>query len=74
VSAPYSSYISSGVTAFFRLLPIFPYSRVTGSPSYGTAVALLDLGTLDVDAAGVGVGVGLDVALVEQPVERLLAS
>ncbi len=32
VSAPYSSYISSGVTMFFRLLPILPYSRVTCSP------------------------------------------
>ena len=32
VSAPNSSYISSGVTMFFRLLPIFPYSRKTVSP------------------------------------------
>ena len=34
VSAPYCSYMSSGETAFFRLLPILPYSRVTGLPSY----------------------------------------
>ena len=33
VSAPYASYMSSGETAFFRLLPILPHSRVTGSPS-----------------------------------------
>ena len=33
VSAPYWSYMSSGETAFFRLLPILPHSRVTGSPS-----------------------------------------
>ena len=32
VSAPYSSYMSSGATAFFSDLPIFPYSWVTGSP------------------------------------------
>ena len=31
VSAPYVSYISSGVTTFFRLLPIFPYSRLTSA-------------------------------------------
>ena len=33
VSAPYSAQISSGVTAFFRDLPILPSSRLTGSPS-----------------------------------------
>jgi hypothetical protein len=32
VSAPYSANMSSGVTEFLRLLPIFPYSRVTGWP------------------------------------------
>ncbi len=32
VSAPYSSAISSGATAFFRDLPILPASRLTGSP------------------------------------------
>ncbi len=32
VSAPYSSQISSGVTAFFRDLPILPSSRETFSP------------------------------------------
>ena len=32
VSAPYASYMSSGVTMFFSDLPIFPYSRVTGWP------------------------------------------
>ena len=32
VSAPYCSYMSSGDTEFFRLLPILPHSRVTGSP------------------------------------------
>ncbi|CAM5302979.1 hypothetical protein STANM309S_04141 [Streptomyces tanashiensis] len=34
VSAPYSAQISSGVTAFFRDLPILPSSRLTFSPSY----------------------------------------
>ena len=32
VSAPYRSHISSGVTTFSNLLPIFPYSRLTGAP------------------------------------------
>ena len=32
MSAPYSAYISSGVTTFLSDLPIFPYSRCTTSP------------------------------------------
>jgi hypothetical protein len=73
--------MSSGVTTFFRDLPIFPYSRVTGCvvPRETGARAVLadDLDDLlrgHVGAAGVGVGPGLDVALVEQPAERLLGA
>ena len=74
VSAPYAAIISSGVTMFFRLLPIFPYSRLTGSALVEEpAVLLHDLGGGHVEAALVGVGVGRDVALVDQPAERLLA-
>ena len=32
VSQPYCSHTSSGLTAFRRLLPIFPSVRVTGAP------------------------------------------
>ena len=73
VSAPYASYMSSGVTTFFRLLPIFPNSRLTGSPLHcRRRRPRRDLvGGHDMPRR-VGVGVGLDVALVEQPVERLL--
>ena len=73
VSAPYSSYISSGVTEFFRLLPILPNSRVTGWPSWKNSPSRsFDRRRVDVDAALVLVGSGLDVALVEQPGEGLL--
>ena len=59
-------------TEFFRLLPIFPNSRVTGGVAVEeAAVPLDDLGRLDVEAPLVGERRGLDVALVEQPAERL---
>ena len=64
--------MSSGVTAFFRLLPILPNSRVTWlAVDEERAVALVDLARLDVHAALVGVRGRQDVALVEQPLERL---
>ena len=73
VSAPYDSYMTSGETPFFRLLPILPISRVTGSPSKKyAAVALLDREGVDVDLALVLVGGGQHVALVEQAGVRLL--
>ncbi len=52
-------------------LPVLPADGLA-VPRETAVCALDDLLGRDVRAAGVGVGVGLDVALVEQPAERLL--
>ena len=65
--------ISSGETAFFRLLPILPHSRVTRFAVEREArfLVAVDLARLDVDPALVLERGGLDVALVVQAAERL---
>ena len=68
--------MSSGVTAFFRHLPIFPNSAATSAVAVEEAdrrCSTTSLG-LDVEAPLVGVGGGLDHALVEQALERLLGA
>ena len=65
--------MSSGVTAFFRLLPILPAlarDRLAVVAKYAPSRSTTSVG-LDVDPALVGERGGQDVALVEQPVERL---
>ena len=72
VSAPYSAYSSSGLTEFFRLLPIFPNSRTTGCPCQRKPSSRLgDLGSLHDLAAPIPVRVRLDVALVVEAAVRL---